>query len=88
MGYCGTQGGSRADGNSGGAACALRLDAGVARAERVRGTECAQAAGTGRWQLPPQINGHGLQTAEDKDQERPAPAGIELGDSNHCPGEV
>lgn len=75
MGYCGVRG----DGNSGGAGCALRVGARVARAERVRGTECAQAAGTGRWQLPPQINSHVPQTGEDKDRKRPGSAGIELG---------
>lgn len=71
--------------NSGGAKCALREGA------RVRGfgsPGCAQAAGAGRWQPPPQINGHVLQTGEDKDRERPAPAGTELEGSNHRPGEA
>lgn len=75
MGYCG----ARADANLEGAGCTLRVGARVARAERVWGTECAQAVGTGRWQLPPQINSHVPQTGEDKDRERPGPAGIELG---------
>lgn len=44
-----------------------------------RGSGCAEAAGTGRWQPPPQINGHVPRNGGDKHRESPAPAGTDPG---------